>query len=272
MTYNYFESYHGKGPVDGIGGAIKSIAKRAVVEGAAIITNAKDLFNYIKTSQDVKLILPEDVNIREQRQIPLKGCKKARQIFFSKSEIIHRNLGCFCNDCRSGNQGECKHLEKLQTIHRVPLPGREENHGFHVEEACQADVLEDVIEEELEEVFMDHPAIDENNKKHAGVAFDSLLVGDYLLCRFMTEKNREIQYVAQVAEKREEDRMLYVKCLSRKTGKELRFTHVQANTPMDPLPLSDILITLMPPKIDLTKRTESWFFERDLSSFESSLR
>ena len=42
ITWSYFESHHGKGPVDGIGGSVKSTVYRNVKAGKKVINNAKE--------------------------------------------------------------------------------------------------------------------------------------------------------------------------------------------------------------------------------------
>ena len=41
-VWNYFESGHGKGPCDGLGGTVKRLADDAVRQGKAVIQDAKD--------------------------------------------------------------------------------------------------------------------------------------------------------------------------------------------------------------------------------------
>ena len=46
ITWSYFESHHGKGPVDGIGGSVKSTVYRNVKAGKKVINNAKESADY----------------------------------------------------------------------------------------------------------------------------------------------------------------------------------------------------------------------------------
>ena len=46
VIHNFFETSHGKGPCDGLGGIVKNKASKEVLSSKAIIQNAKDLVNF----------------------------------------------------------------------------------------------------------------------------------------------------------------------------------------------------------------------------------
>ncbi|CAC5416239.1 unnamed protein product [Mytilus coruscus] len=56
--WNYFESGHGKGPCDGLGGTIKRMADEAVKRGAVVIQDPKEFFDWSITSnmKEVKFL------------------------------------------------------------------------------------------------------------------------------------------------------------------------------------------------------------------------
>lgn len=49
-TWNYFESGHGKGPYDGLGGTTKRLADEAIKQGKAVIQDARDFYRWCITS------------------------------------------------------------------------------------------------------------------------------------------------------------------------------------------------------------------------------
>lgn len=43
-TWNFFETVHGKGPVDGVGGEVKRSVWWAILQGNTVVTNAENFF------------------------------------------------------------------------------------------------------------------------------------------------------------------------------------------------------------------------------------
>lgn len=62
LTWNYFATSHGKGPVDGVGGSIKRTVRDAVMSRAMIVTNARHFYqaSLMSTTSKIKCILFDD--------------------------------------------------------------------------------------------------------------------------------------------------------------------------------------------------------------------
>ena len=46
--WSFFETAHGKGPVDGVGGEIKRVVWKAVLQGKAVVSDCKSFFKTAK--------------------------------------------------------------------------------------------------------------------------------------------------------------------------------------------------------------------------------
>lgn len=116
ISWNYSESGHGKGAMDGVGGSLKRNADRFVRQGNDI-TSAKDfvrIFNEVKVSK-TKVILIEDHKIDDlKKELPQKipsvpNVMNVHQVTYSKNlsmpRIFLRNLSCF--ECPFGSI--CEH-------------------------------------------------------------------------------------------------------------------------------------------------------------------
>lgn len=111
-TWNFFESAHGKGAADGIGGAIKRKLDSLVCYGSDI-TDAESAYRILnETETKIRLFyvpeILENVNIQ---LYPVPGTMALHQLRNSQSEnkIIYRTLSCFCNKVL--NPGYCHCLD-----------------------------------------------------------------------------------------------------------------------------------------------------------------
>ncbi|KAJ8720692.1 hypothetical protein PYW08_006157 [Mythimna loreyi] len=100
-TLSFFESAHGKGAADGIGGAIKRKLDAKIAQGIDI-PNAETAFNILNMSDtEIKIffipmdnIKPLDISI-----LPIPGTMKIHQLMTnSVLKVKYRNLSCFRND------------------------------------------------------------------------------------------------------------------------------------------------------------------------------
>lgn len=97
-TWNFFEASHGKGPADGVGGAIKRKLDHHVAHGHDII-NAEEAYSYLQDNTKVRTYYVSQNDINEISQmipsnvIPLKGTMKLHQIIYNgqdKHKIYYR--------------------------------------------------------------------------------------------------------------------------------------------------------------------------------------
>jgi len=103
VSWNFFESCHGKGAVDGVGATIKRIANEAVRQGKDVETPRKlfDVVTPLTTSVCLMYIdndefkssadrMPEEVTV-------IPGTRSMHQInCTTKGMISHRRVSCFC--------------------------------------------------------------------------------------------------------------------------------------------------------------------------------
>jgi len=102
-TWNMFESGHGKGAPDGVGGTLKRRADDIVQHGGDI-PNAKALFDALSVDSAIKVFFVSGENISEVdklhvNQSAIPGTMKVHQVFTaSPRKIALRQLSCFCNN------------------------------------------------------------------------------------------------------------------------------------------------------------------------------
>ncbi len=74
ITWSFFESHHGKGPVDGIGGKVKSSVYSDVKAGQVVIQNAEQFAAHanVRVNKIDTLFVPASEIINSQPQIPEK--------------------------------------------------------------------------------------------------------------------------------------------------------------------------------------------------------
>lgn len=101
-TWNFFESGHGKGAADGVGGMLKRVADRIISCGGDI-ADADDFFRQLKDKTKVKLYLISESEIDKIRKaipnkIPvLKGTLSVHQMVTTGNGIFrYRSVSCFC--------------------------------------------------------------------------------------------------------------------------------------------------------------------------------
>lgn len=115
-TWSFFESSHGKGAPDGVGGVLKRLASHYVAHGCDI-TDATVFFKLMQEQSKVTLFYVTDQEIEQSSQNlpsePLKtirGTRDIHQVVTSKrNEIIYRPISCFCqeNDWERGLTCNC---------------------------------------------------------------------------------------------------------------------------------------------------------------------
>ena len=106
MTWNYFESSHGKGAVDVVGATVKRTADACVRQGHDVNTPLR-LFNLVSNRlQSVKLwyineekfSLSNEVMLSATAIPAVKDIREIHKVSSEKSGVItHRKLSCFCS-------------------------------------------------------------------------------------------------------------------------------------------------------------------------------
>ncbi|XP_042907124.1 uncharacterized protein [Parasteatoda tepidariorum] len=102
-TWSFFESGHGKGAADGIGGTLKRIADRIVACGTDI-TDVHQFIHCVRKSTEIKLFCVTEEEIEAisktlPEKIPmLKGTRSLHQLIVEKKGgyLRYRDISCFC--------------------------------------------------------------------------------------------------------------------------------------------------------------------------------
>lgn len=103
-TWNYSEASHGKGPADGVGGAIKRSLDAKVKYGVDI-PDAQTAFNVLsqKDSEIMLFFVPESAITEKSYDLrPIPGTMAIHQIRNTpiKNVIAYRELSCFCSNLK----------------------------------------------------------------------------------------------------------------------------------------------------------------------------
>ena len=70
LEWHYSETHHGKGPMDGIGGAVKNVVFRKVLSGEGKISNPKEFAEYVNHINEVHLLyLPTNEKPPEPEEV-----------------------------------------------------------------------------------------------------------------------------------------------------------------------------------------------------------
>jgi hypothetical protein len=150
---NFFETSHGKGPCDGLGGIVKNKASKAVLSGKAIIQNAKDLVNfcnenlgnvgassfasrrskYDHSKRTFMYVDPSELIRDPPNDIKtISGTRKLHSVGSTDKGFVvkTRALSCYCQPCVS-KEGVCENRKQVDDWHVVamsmdtPLIGQE---------------------------------------------------------------------------------------------------------------------------------------------------
>jgi hypothetical protein len=103
-TWDYLEAGHGKGPCDGVGGAIKRYADIAVKKGE-IIGNGEDFFQWAKDKNEKMsciYVSHADVSIAERmlhNATAVKGLSKCHSVRSYNGYIHIRHMSCYNKCC-----------------------------------------------------------------------------------------------------------------------------------------------------------------------------
>lgn len=132
-SWHYFESGHGKGPCDGVGGTTKRNADNAVKQGKVLIQDASDFYAWATQNEQgirYEFVTEEDYNLtkinvdeRNSKIKPVKGCMKIHAVVGTNDGTIAvRNTSCACSNCFDGSfniKSPCTWEE-----HRIELKGQ----------------------------------------------------------------------------------------------------------------------------------------------------
>lgn len=119
-TWNFFEASHGKGPADGVGGALKRQLDNHISHGNDI-TNAQEAYDYLMVNSKVKMFYINENDIQKMTKnipanvIPIKGTMQLHQIVTDVNTAIkYKLLSCF--DCHKNICCDCYYTKEHELL------------------------------------------------------------------------------------------------------------------------------------------------------------
>ena len=171
----FFESSHGKGPSDGVGGVTKAMCAAAVLGNKMLIRNAKEMYTYLHLNQTIadspfqkghiscrKYFYISSKEINQYRsslgKLPyktLKGTRKLHQISTS-SHLKHNQMhvkkySCLRISCRNSEHANCINFTTFQNYTKPKLITLKNNKKEIEDEDAEEDEDEDKEEESDED-------------------------------------------------------------------------------------------------------------------------
>lgn len=134
-TWNFFESAHGKGAADGIGGAVKRKLDSFVSYGSDI-TDAESAYRLLKeTETKIRLFYVPEIHENVNTQLcPVPGTMGIHQLRNSDSEnnIYYRTLSCFCDKASIPGYCQCFDIKEhnLKNIQKPKQPVEKDYDNF----------------------------------------------------------------------------------------------------------------------------------------------
>lgn len=131
-TWNFSESYHGKGAADGVGGVIKRLLDAKVSHGIDVL-NTSAAYSVLKEDTNVNLFCVNESDISEIKSrnqtalealVPVPNTMKIHQVQVESdncsNEVKYRVLSCFCNS--SSMRGFCDCIDIKKHLLLKPCP------------------------------------------------------------------------------------------------------------------------------------------------------
>lgn len=106
-SWTYFESGHGKGPCDGVGGTLKRLADDASKMGSATIIDAESFFDWsqsLETMMDIYWVSKAEIDeaklqIESWTLTAVPECMKLHAVVVRNEGIFTRRTSCFKYEC-----------------------------------------------------------------------------------------------------------------------------------------------------------------------------
>lgn len=123
-SWNYFESGHGKGPCDGIGGCAKRMASEAVKQQKVQIQDADDFFRWaVKTQQKIEYFQYTNSEYETSVQtvlswskevVTIRGTLQVHWVSLRKKVLRFYKTSCYCQDCISDELETCENSQQAE--------------------------------------------------------------------------------------------------------------------------------------------------------------
>ena len=195
-TWNYFESGHGKGPCDGVGGTVKRMADQAVNAQKADIQDADDFLSWAQTSSirgiTFFFVKKSECEAQADHQKkcslqPVKGTMSLHACRKSEDDLYIAKTSCYCEACLKGDL--CDHWTK-GNITRKNMTGEKDK----AESSKQKVQTDDTVQQ-----------------LHKDGTSDDYLADDYVAAVYNGN-----WYIGQVIQDDKQDRELEISFMQRK--------------------------------------------------------
>lgn len=197
---NFFETGHGKGPCDGIGGTAKRTADLTIKQGKICVQDANDFYNHVQTIHtSAKYISISTADIDNIRQtlaqmnkdiVIAKGTMKIHQVVgVSKGNILSTPVSCYCERCLDGQFHDYTENNLLK---KTSLIRNDESENVVEEEERNQPIYDNAETAPAEQIEHENPdqQTDKVESEAERVVND---IGDWVLARYDEEL-----YVGQV--------------------------------------------------------------------------
>ena len=257
LTRNYFETSHGKGPCDGLGGIIKRKVSNAIIQDDnRIVSNASELTQfceenlrtvggtssksranrYAASSRNFKYIpMIDRTSTTSAKTVP--GCRKLHSVKSTgvNHQLEVRSLSCYCVGCRIN--GECENSSYVnQWNKRILTPVDDKRNNENPQPTCVP-----VPEPELPE----NETAPQIPHEDPGDAKISPKLNDFVAIKFVS-KISKVCFFAKVCEVEHNDvRVEYLE----KCGKNHQYPEATDESWQK---LSDIVCLLQTPDVVVT--------------------
>lgn len=208
-SWQYFESGHGKGPCDGIGGTTKRNADNAVKQGKTIIQDADDFFKwardtesqieYVQIKEDEFNLSQEKVDKNNANIKPIKGTMKIHSVIGqSEGHVRTRVTTCVCDDC-FGESGFKENSQCVWTSQSMVKPMKDVQDSSS--DSNKRGSLADVEPEPFESTTSNDNDIQSKN-------INNLKENDFVVVVYNGDR-----YIGQITDLDEEDNEVEVNCM-----------------------------------------------------------
>lgn len=265
-TWSFFESSHGKGAPDGVGGALKRLGNHLVANGFDI-PDAETFFALMKEHSKILLFYVTERDIEWSAEglpkTPLtavKGTRKIHQITTNKpKEIHHRQLSCFCdkNQFSQGKLCNCFFEEsKISFDEEKEQPKKKRTRYHAIYDSSSESDSEEVLFQESDQETLEQMVFYEELENHDPPILETpgrenVSEGKFVIVELMGGKRKKSKcsYVAVVTKvcSKEEDGDVVVMFLTEQgNSKTLYITNEKDESIVD---LNQLKAVLPQPKI-----------------------
>ncbi|XP_053599993.1 uncharacterized protein LOC128683137 [Plodia interpunctella] len=304
ISWNFFESGHGKGAADGIGGTIKRQADAIVARGNDI-ADVFQFFSALKDANKITLFMVTGEDIEKvaatipSNIVPLKGTMQVHQMFTENRGILnHRVLSCFCDQfCSCHAPKTYRPLPEIQeqqnTVDKF-LSNEKEDAVIHYKEGLMLADITNTIRMSRKSIFdtvygpdessdEDQPLATLKTKKDladqtavCGTSYQTLQPEDihpmnikdgvYVLVKVRSSRNIQYTYAGVAKSVVDEEGEVMVMFLKSVDDSGRLFKLVEND--ISDVPFDDLIKVLPAPNIIKKGKRQFFQFEEPLSVFE----